>query len=593
MSLLPGTHTYGQPSGETRCNDMSQPKYRLKKADDSWWKANINCLKACPAHTNVPEYIHLIAQGKFLEAFNVNRDANVFPAILGRICMHFCEAACRRRHIDEPVAICGLKRAAADHKPDLDKAGIAVCFSKQQHVAIVGAGPAGLTTADDLARCGYKVTVYEALPVAGGMLSVGIPPYRLERKVIGSAIGELERIGVEIRLNRPVGKDLTLEQLQTQYDAVLIAAGAHEAIKLNIPGEELTGVLHGVTFMRKVNLNETIHLGRRVAVIGGGNTAVDCARSARYLGALEVIMLYRRARDQMPVTAEEVAQAEEEGVKVALLISPLRVIGNKEGQVIGLECIRNRLVEPDAGGRPRPVPIKGSEFVLDVDTVLPAVSQSPDTSFLSDIFSRSKWDRVDVDPKSLMTNVEGVFAVGDYITGPRDVISVIADAHRVSASIQRYLQGLQRWEQGRSLPAPELPHAAGSDYDAFSRQKMPTLPVGQRKKIDEQVELGFRPETAIAEAKRCLRCDHNITVDGEQCILCAGCADVCPQGCIDMIPLNQIESDQAVMDLSRLKQGAALILDEASCLRCGLCVRRCPTGAIKMERFKIFTPVHY
>jgi formate dehydrogenase major subunit len=575
---------------------MSQTKYRLKKTDDSWWKANINCLNACPAHTNVPEYIHLIAQAKFLEAFNVNRNANVFPAILGRICMHFCEASCRRRHIDEPVAICGLKRAAADHRPELDGAAIPVpvCFSKQQHVAIVGAGPAGLTTADDLARSGYKVTVYEALPVAGGMLSVGIPSYRLERKVIDSAIGELERIGVEIRLNTPVGKDLTLEQLQTQYDAILIAAGAHEAIKLNIPGEELTGVLHGVTFMRKVNLNETIHLGRRVAVIGGGNTAVDCARSARYLGAAEVTMLYRRTRDQMPVTAEEVAQAEEEGVKVEFLISPLRVIGNKEGRVMGLECTRNRLVEPDAGGRPRPLPIEGSEFVLDVDTVLPAVSQSPDTSFLSDLFSRSKWDRVDVDPKSLMTNVEGVFAVGDYITGPRDVISVIADAHRVSASIHRYLQRLHRGrEQGRSLPAPELPHAAGSNYDALPRQKMPTLPVEQRKKIEEEVQLGFRPETAITEAKRCLRCDHNVTVDGEQCILCAGCVDVCPQGCIDMIPLDQIESDKAVMDLSRFKQGAALILDEALCIRCGLCVRRCPTGAIKMERFKIITPVHY
>jgi formate dehydrogenase major subunit len=261
---------------------------------------------------------------------------------------------------------------------------------------------------------------------------------------------------------------------------------------------------------------------------------------------------------------------------------------------MGLECTRNRLVEPDAGGRPQPLPIEGSEFVLAVDTVLPAVSQSPDTSFLSDLFSRSKWDRVDVDPKSLMTNVEGVFAVGDYITGPRDVISVIADAHRVSASIHRYLQRLHRGrEQGRSLPAPELPHAAGSNYDALPRQKMPTLPVEQRNKIEEEVQLGFRPETAITEAKRCLRCDHNVTVDGEQCILCAGCVDVCPQGCIDMIPLDQIESDKAVMDLSRFKQGAALILDEALCIRCGLCVRRCPTGAIKMERFKIITPVHY
>ncbi|MGD9367476.1 MAG: FAD-dependent oxidoreductase [Desulfobacteraceae bacterium] len=573
---------------------MNQKKYRLRKADDSWWKQNINCLNACPAHTKVPDYISLIAEGNFQESFNLNRKANVFPAILGRICMHPCEKACRRRYIDEPVAICALKRAAADHKPDVhDRPATSFFFKREQRLAVVGAGPAGLTTADDLARMGYQVTVFEALPVAGGMLNVGIPPYRLDRKVIQTAVKELERLGVEIRLNSPVGKAVTLEQLQLHYDAVLIAAGAHEAVKLNIPGEELTGVLHGVTFMRKVNLREEIPLGPRVVVIGGGNTAVDCARSARYLGAEEVTIIYRRTRDEMPVTAEEVQEAEEEGVSVELLVSPLRVIGNKEGQVVGLECIRNRLIEPDDSGRPRPVPIQGSAFVLEVDTVLPAVSQSPDTSFLPDIFARSKWDLVEVDPKSLMTNVKGVFAVGDYTTGPRDVISVIADAHRASAAMHNYLHGALRGEKGRCCKQAEAPHAVASHYDELPRQKMPTLPAKERQNIEAEVQLGFGPETAMMEAKRCLRCDYNIMVDSDLCILCAGCVDVCPYGCIQMVPLDEIESDKAAFDLSHIKQGAALVLDETYCIRCGLCMNRCPTGAIEMERFEILTPVYY
>ncbi len=565
---------------------MSKKKYRLQRVDDAWWKKNIPCLDSCPANTDVPGYIALIARGKFQEAFELNRQVNVFPAILGRVCMHTCEHTCRRGLVDDPVAICALKRAAADHKAGAAESAAAGRPDTGKTIAVVGAGPAGLTVADDLVRAGHRVTVFEALPVPGGMLSVGIPPYRLERRVIREAVEELEKNGVRILYDTPVGKAVTLEGLRDKYNAVVVAAGAHDPIALNIPGENLTGVIHGVTYMRRINLNEQLPPSRKVAVIGGGNTAVDCARSARFLGAEEVTILYRRTRAEMPVTAEEIEEAEEEGVKVELLVSPVRIVGDSAGRVVGLECIRNRLGGADAGGRPRPVPIAGSEFLLEVDAVLPAVSQSPDVSFLSNVFSRSRWDTVEVDSTTYMTNVEGVFAVGDYVTGPTDVISVIADGHLAAAAVRRYLRddatGKRRGHAGE---AAALPHGQDSRYDALPRQSVPLRAVADRNDMNREVQLGFSAETAMLEAQRCLRCDYNITVDSEQCILCAGCVDVCPCGCLRIIDAEEIAAAADVAEFTRLKAGAALIMDEELCIRCGLCVRRCPTNAITMQRF--------
>ncbi len=568
---------------------MSGEKYRLTVAGAEWFRENVSCQHACPAHTDVPRYISLIAEGCFDEAFAVNRQANVFPAILGRVCMRPCEEACRRGEIDRPVAICPLKRATADHKLGTGQDLPPALPRREQRVAIVGAGPAGLSVANDLARLGYGVVVFEALPLAGGMLNVGIPPYRLDRAVTKAAIGELERMGVEIRLNTPVGRDVTLDQLLDEYDAVFIAAGAHEPIELGIPGEGLKGVLHGVTFMRKVNLGEELSLGRRVAVIGGGNTATDCARSALRLGAEKATIVYRRTRAEMPVTAEEIEEAEVEGVEVELLASPVRILGDESGRVVGLECIRNRLGEPDASGRPRPIPIEGSEFVVEADVVLPAVGQSPDLSFLPEVFERTARDRLEVDGDTLMTNVPGVFAGGDYITGPRHVISVIADGHRVAASIHRYLQGGEREEAKGALEAADLPRDDLDDYDRIARQTMPTLPAEKRDSLYDEVELGFDWETALREAARCLQCQLNIFIDEQACILCGGCVDVCPHDCIQMIEPEAIEGDEevrALMKAGAWEKGAAMIFDEALCIRCGLCVRRCPTGAIEMNRFR-------
>ena len=314
--------------------------------------------------------------------------------------------------------------------------------NRNKRIAIIGAGPSGLSAANDLARLGYSVTIYESFAIPGGMLNVGIPPYRLPREVVQQAMDEVKRLGVEILTGIPIGKELNLERLRKEYDAVYIAAGAHKAEKLGIPGEDLQGVIHGVTFMRMVNLRKELKTGQRVAVVGGGNTAMDTARSSLRLGAREVSILYRRTREEMPVDQRELEEVEEEGIKIHYLTSPIQVTSEDGKNVSGLRCIRNRLGEPDQDGRRRPIPIDGSEFDIDIDLLIPAVSQSPDISFLPEEIGLeiSKWDRLTVNPETFETNVRGIFAGGDFVTGPRDVIRVIADGRKAALSIHSLSQ---------------------------------------------------------------------------------------------------------------------------------------------------------
>jgi NADPH-dependent glutamate synthase beta subunit-like oxidoreductase len=379
---------------------MKPERFRVKLPDEGWFEENIGCENACPVNTNAPAYIAAIMGGDFDKAFEINRGDNLFPAILGRICVHPCEEKCRRGiQFDRPISICSLKRSSADFRVqptkrrELDE--IRRKKKKEKKVAIIGAGPSGLAAANDLARIGYPVTVYESLPLKGGMLNVGIPPYRLPRQVVEEAFEELKYLGVEIHPNTPIGQEIKLEDLRRDYDAVYIAAGAHKAEKLGIRGEELDGVIHGVTFMRKVNLEEKdLRTGKRVAVIGGGNTAIDTARSSLRLGAEEVHILYRRTRAEMPVDERELEEAEIEGVKINYLTSPVEVLPGGGQRISALRCVRNRLGEPDESGRRRPIPIEGSEFDIPCDMVIPAVSQSPDISFLPEEVGLevSKWD---------------------------------------------------------------------------------------------------------------------------------------------------------------------------------------------------------
>ena len=474
-----------------------QGRFHVRVPDQHWFEENIGCENACPVNTRAPQYISAIREENYNRAFEINRGDNLFPAILGRICVHPCEEKCRRGLlIDSPISICSLKRASVDYK-DRGPQKKLTAQKGEKKVAIIGAGPSGLSAANDLSKMGYSVTIYETFSIPGGMLNVGIPPYRLPREVVSQAIDEIRRLGVEILTGTPIGKELNLETLREKYDAVYIAAGAHKAEKLGIPGEDLQGVIHGVTFMQMVNLEKDLKIGSRVAVVGGGNTAMDAARSSFRLGAREVFILYRRTREEMPVDLRELEQVEEEGIKVHYLTQPIRVLSNDGIKVSGVQCIRNRLGEPGKDGRRRPIPIEGSEFDIPIDLLIPAVSQSPDISFLPEEIGLeiSKWDRLAINPETFETNIKGIFAGGDFVTGPRDVIRVIADGRRAALSIDAYLNGeVFEKEPSYFTLVPEV--KIDPDLEKTQRQKVDTIPVPERKSIDKEVELGFSKEGA-------------------------------------------------------------------------------------------------
>lgn len=573
-------------------------RFHVQLPDQRWFEENIGCENACPVNTRAPQYISAIAHKDYDRAFEINREDNLFPAILGRICVHPCEEKCRRGLlIDQPISICSLKRASSDHKtssPPYEKSII----KRGKRIAVIGAGPSGLSAANDLARMGYAVTIFESFPISGGMLNVGIPPYRLPREVVEQAIEEVKRLGVEVRTETPIGKEINLENLRKDYEAVYIAAGAHKAEKLGIPGEDLQGVIHGVTFMRKVNLKENLKIGATVAVVGGGNTAMDAARTSFRLGAKEVFILYRRSREEMPVDLRELDQVEEEGIKVHYLTQPIRVLSKDGPTLSGVRCIRNRLGEPERDGRRRPIPVEGSEFDIDIDLLIPAVSQSPDISFLPEEIGLeiSKWDRLAVNPETSETNVPGIFAGGDFVTGPRDVIRVIADGRKAALSIHQYLSG-ETYEKRPSCftPAPEI--RIDPDLEKISRQRVETIPVKERNSFEKEVELGLSKESARREAKRCLQCHVFTIFDRQKCILCGGCVDICPKSCFRMARLEEIEGGERLSTLieslynvpiekaEKLNLATAMIKDESRCIQCGLCAKRCPTGAITMEEY--------
>lgn len=468
---------------------------------------NSPCQNTCPANVDVPIYVDLIRQRRFAEAYEVIRNENPFPVVCGRVCHHPCEGKCNRAKLDEKVAIRELKRFAADYAMKLNgqrpKPEVAPPNGKK--VAIVGAGPAGLTAAYYLAIKGYAVTVYEALPVAGGMLAVGIPEYRLPKKTLQAEIDSILELGVDLKLGQALGRDFSLDDLKAKgYDAIYLAIGAQKDQKMGIEGEDLQGVYAGVNFLRQLNLGEEMDVkGKVVAVIGGGNVAIDAARSSLRLGAKEVHILYRRQKEDMPALREEIEEAEKEGIKISCQVNPVAIKG-ENGKVVAVTCARQRMGEFDRSGRRRPVPIEGSEFDLPVDAVIAAIGYKVDPESVPEGIETTRWGTIVAGEKDCRTNVAGVFASGDCVSGPDTVIGAIAAGKKAAVAIDQFLDGdgvvVPEMKYVRERTAPVI-------EEKTARVHGRALDVAERLQGFAEVELGYTEEQAVAEAARCLRCD--------------------------------------------------------------------------------------
>ncbi len=475
------------------------------------------CQHTCPIEMDIPSYIALVRAERFEDAYKILLQTNPFPSVCGRVCDHKCQTKCRRGNLDEPLAIKFLKRFITDNasRPKIEP----VPVTRKEKIAVVGAGPAGLTAARDMAIRGYKVTVFEELNKPGGMLYWGIPSYRLPRNILDGEIDDIHKLGVDIRLNTRIGKDISVAQLEKDYDYIYLATGAHKSQKMGVPGEDLKNVFGGVEFLRDFNANEDkwfkgkLSLGKNVAVIGGGNSAIDAARVALRLGA-NVTILYRRLRQDMPAAEEEIKAAEEEGIKIEYLVAPLKIEGSK-GKVNSITCQRMNLGDFDSSGRKRPVPVEGSEFTLNVDAVIAAIGQVPDMSFMDakSGVEINKWDCYNVGNvyKSRTANPK-FFAGGDAVTGPDTVIGAIAAGHQAADDIDAVIRKANN-EPAYEKPAREkidVPLIIDEETVETPQARMPEMNADKRKMSFAEVELGFSREEAIKEACRCLRCDAEL-----------------------------------------------------------------------------------
>ena len=489
-------------------------------------KGTAPCKATCPAHPSIQGYIALIREGKYKEAFELFRQEHPFPGICGRVCHQPCESVCTRTDADQPLAIRSLHRFLADWAAENN-----VTFmpdkkaEKAEKVAVIGAGPAGLACAYFLATEGYQVTVFEKLPVLGGMLTVGIPSYRLPRDIIESEIQIIRDLGVTFKTGVDIGKDITIGQLRDEgYKAFFMAIGSHECKSLGIEGEGYEGVYPGVEFLREVNLGNRISLGDRVAVIGGGNVAMDSVRTALRTGSTKPFIIYRRSEAEMPANEEEIAECREEGIEIMTLTNPVRVI-EEGGKIRAIECVRMELGEPDESGRRHPETVPGSEFTIEIDALIPAIGQESDWACLTDecTCTLSDWGTLNVDPQTLQSEDPDIFAGGDAVTGPKTVVEAIAAGKDAAISIDRFIRGADLRE-GRKKPEPAS-DISFEDVPAVAREKMPCLPQDERTANFNEVQLGFGEDQAVKESERCLECAI--------CSECYQCVKVCLAEAVD------------------------------------------------------------
>ncbi|HYR93095.1 MAG TPA: FAD-dependent oxidoreductase [Methylomirabilota bacterium] len=599
--------------------------YQVVEVGPSWYQENIPCQEACPVRTNCRGYLNLAAAGEFEKGWELALDPNPLASICGSVCAAPCETACRRKEIDKPLSIRYVKKFLSDwtHQNvtvdgrSYTQPASPVFGPPRGKVAVVGAGCAGLGAASDLSKLGFGVTVLDALDQAGGTALAGVPPFRLPREVIDRDINGIVNENVELRLSTYVGRDVTLRALHDEYDAVLVTAGCFEPNYPGIPGEDAPGVMGGIVFLERAYRGRPLEVGKRVVVLGGGYTAMDCASTSWRLGADEVFIVYRRSRDEIVVDEEELGETMREGMQFVYLASPVEILTDATGHVRAVKFIRNKLGEPDKSGRRSAEPIAGSEYEIACDTVLFALGQAPDTTFLSEFpeFRVKRWRDVKIDAETFQTAVPKIFIAGDYRTGPTTIIEAVAEGRSAAQQIARFLDpmaiavNIPEYHEVVTLRRSSTPDNVGQiagegemariyhnmsvNYDRIPRQEMPKLAKKERRGLFLEVNQGYTEAQAVAESDRCLKCNFNIEIVGELCIICGGCVDVCPMDVIHMVDMSDVVDDGAIPGVAEAKkwgQGVAFFLDETACIRCALCIIRCPTDAITMNRYGTVTP---
>lgn len=639
---------------------MDQDKYRVGVTDLDFYVRNIPCQQACPVHTDARGYVTAIAQGDYERAYLIARAPNPFASVCGRVCNAPCEAACRRGKVEpgEPVTIRALKRFVNDRfgvydvseknapkaaraelqyyvptRADFDLENSALLQSVAalkararpktgKRVAVIGAGPAGLTAAHDLALLGHSVTVFESAGVAGGMLILGVPAYRLPRALVELEIEAILSLGVDLKLNSALGRDFLISDLRRDFDAIFIGIGTYQSRKLNVEGEQLDGVLRAIDFLINVNLGGyNLDLGKRVLVIGGGNVAMDVARTAARTGisegggdiettlevaraavrtgeTKEVHCLVVEDRNEMLADPYEVAEAEEEGIVIHNHFAPARIVG-ENGKAIGVETLNvARAFDDQKRFNPQLVP--DTTRLWQADSVIIAIGQSGALEWIKpeDGLTIKRGGMLQVDD-NLMTTAPGIFAGGDVAFGPRLIIDAVANGQRAATGIDAYLQGahVETRRAATFVPIPLYDYAERGPARGYMQTtyQRPSVTAIDRRIGITQVEEGYRESVARAQGARCLKCSINTIFDGTKCILCNGCVDVCPYDCLKLVRVDQLEGDTKLARVVGAwekttgigsQRASAMLFDSDHCIRCALCAQRCPTGAITMENFR-------
>ncbi len=573
-----------QGKDKAYARSVTQVVYSTDVRDFGQVAKSIPCQKACPADTNIPGYIRCIYEKRYGRAYELNRICNILPGVLGRICSRPCEIACRHGDPDEGVSvgICHLKRASADLKSPHHRIIEGLYSPTGKKVAVIGSGPAGLAAAHELTLLGHKAVIFENWEKPGGMLMYGIPEFRLPRDLLMMEINNILRLGVTLKTGVCIGRDVTLEQLKNDYDAVVVAAGCTQPRLLKIEGETFENVYNGLDFMKMINAGEKPFVGNTVVVIGAGFTAVDCARSAVRLGAEDVTIHMRKTIEYMRIDEHEKVEADFENIQIHSLVQPSKILG-KEGRVSGIEFVRTKMEYTDKPPYRISVPITGSEFSVQADSVIAALGQVPKAVEISkNLDSKAFGDS--------MTGIEGVFAAGDFVTGSSDVIYAIAGGRRCAQAIDLYLTGIRRREKVVRLephPSTDRPRS----FDFIPRVPMNTLDLSTRlKTATAEVETGFNEEQAHEESKRCFLCSLKYEIDPQRCIYCSACIDVAPKDCIKMIRDVAVNEDGSLGDYTESKQWNSVVsiaIDNERCIRCGQCVTVCPMDCISVTKTEL------